>query len=215
MLAEFGRGPLTGEVMLPAPGSALTLGLSDIEALVAALCDRFGVHRDLLDVELIDDDDPPAELRDHVPIQSRFAGAAGHYRRNGDRFVIAINQRQRRNPVALVATIAHELGHVRLLGEDRVTTTQRDQEQLTDLSTVFFGLGIFTANAAYEYSQDAHGWQTTHLGYLGEKLFGYALAYYAGLRVEETPAWANQLDTNPASFMRQGLRYLRRRAANT
>jgi hypothetical protein len=89
-----------------------------------------------------------------------------------------------------------------------VNTTQPDQEQLTDLSTVFFGLGVFTANAAFDYSQDHRGWQTSQLGYLGERLFGYALAYYAWLRTEETPAWTNQLDTNPAAYMRQGLRYL-------
>jgi hypothetical protein len=56
--------------------------------------------------------------------------------------------------------VAHELARVRLLGEQRINTDCGDQEQLTDLATVFFGLGIFTADAAFDYSQNQFGLQT-------------------------------------------------------
>jgi hypothetical protein len=36
-----------------------------------------------------------------------------------------------------VATVAHELGHARLLGEERVTGDRPDGEPLTDLATVY------------------------------------------------------------------------------
>jgi hypothetical protein len=39
-------------------------------------------------------------------------------------------------PKALVATIAHELGHVLLLGDGRVATQQQDHEPLIYLLTV-------------------------------------------------------------------------------
>src|SRR5688572_23737825 len=68
---------------------------------------------------------------------------------------------------------------------------------LTDLLTVFFGLGVFTANAAFSFQQwtntATQGWQTERRGYLGEEEIGYALALFALLRGEHNPAWANIL----------------------
>jgi hypothetical protein len=93
-------------------------------------------------------------------------------------------------------------------GERRIDPGRSDDEQLTDLTTIFLGTDIFTANAAFDFSQTRSGWQSSHLGYLGETLSGYALAYFAYLRGEREPAWAAALDTNPRIYMRQGLRYL-------
>ena len=71
--------------------------------------------------------------------------------------VLAIRRRQLRHPVALAATLAHELAHARLLGERRIDPGRSDGEQLTDLATIFFGTGIFTANAAFDFSQTQSG----------------------------------------------------------
>nr|BFE73682.1 hypothetical protein GCM10020092_069830 [Actinoplanes digitatis] len=54
------------------------------------------------------------------------------------------------------------------------------------------------------------GYRTSRLGYLTEPMFGYALARYAWLRGETDPPWARHLDTNPRTFLRQGLRFLAR-----
>ena len=63
---------------------------------------------------------------------------------------------QAADPMALVATIGHELGHERLAGEGRVAG-RADEEQLTDLLTVYFGLGVFNANAAFQYTSAGGG----------------------------------------------------------
>jgi hypothetical protein len=42
-------------------------------------------------------------------------------------------------------------------------------------------------------------------------MYGYALAYYSQLRGEDDPSWAIHLDTNPRTYLRRGLRYLRQR----
>jgi hypothetical protein len=116
--------------------------------------------------------------------------------------------------MALVATIAHELSHVLLLGDARISPDREDHEPLTDLLTIYFGLGIFSANAAFEYYREHRGRNTysraARLGYLTEPMFGYALARYAWLRGEAEPGWARFLDTNPRSFLKRGLRYLAR-----
>ena len=208
---EFGDGALNGDVLLPEsifPPASYGGTEADLHAALPRLCTRMGVPIEAVHIELSDDPDLP-ELDPRVPIASQFSGAAGHFQPRGDVFIVAIRRRQLRHPVALAATLAHELAHVRLLGERRVTPDRNDHEQLTDLATVFFGLGVCTANAAFDYSQSQFGWRTSQLGYLGEALFGYALAYYAYLRGEDSPSWARALDTNPRTYMRKGLRFLR------
>jgi hypothetical protein len=127
----------------------------------------------------------------------------------------------------LVAIIAHELCHVRLLGENRITAARKDHERLTDLLTIYLGFGIFTTNAALSFSEDARGWSIqprgdmseriingarndgySRLGYLNEAEFGYALACYCRLRGEITPPWTTYLDPGPRTYLNQGLAYL-------
>lgn len=48
-------------------------------------------------------------------------------------------------PEHMIATLAHEIAHIKLLGENRM---EENDEIMTDLKTLFFGLGVFNANAA-------------------------------------------------------------------
>jgi hypothetical protein len=87
--------------------------------------------------------------------------AAGHHRVREGRSVTGIRADLARRPMSLVATIAQELGHVLLLADGRISRERQDHEPLTDLLTVFFGLGVFTANAAFEQSRETRGWPAT------------------------------------------------------
>jgi hypothetical protein len=213
LLAEFGSDALDGEMLLPAsvfPPGSFSGTEASLRPVLQRLCTRMGIDIDAIQVDLSDDPDIP-DMGPGVPIASQFSGAAGHFQWDGGVPVVALRRRQLRHPVALAATLAHELAHVRLLTERRVDQARKDHEQLTDLTTVFFGLGAFTANAAFDFSKSQHGWRASRLGYLGEELFGYSLAYYAYLRGEKDPSWARALDTNPRAYMRKGLRYLSQR----
>jgi len=152
------------------------------------------------------------ELAAHMPVHSESTGAAGLHEAHRGSSVLTLSSDLLDHPMALVATLAHELGHVLLLGEHRIPADRPDHEPLTDLLTVFFGLGIFGANAAFDYSQDMHGrysyTRSSRLGYLTEPMYGYALALYAWQRGETSPSWARYLDANPRAFLRRGLRYL-------
>ncbi|WP_344151408.1 hypothetical protein [Kribbella yunnanensis] len=115
------------------------------------------------------------------------------------------------DPVALTAIYAHEVGHELLLGTGRITFAHRpDHESLTDLITVFYGLGIFTANAAYERRPrpNGRGKQPLARGYLRETALAEALAYYAFLRNERYPAWDRHLDPPVRRVMRNHLNVL-------
>lgn len=127
--------------------------------------------------------------------------------------VVAIRSTQLKDPLALVATMEHELGHVILLGGRLLNPTTPDHEPMTDLLTVFLGLGIFTANSAARFMQHQderrQGWSMQRLGYLPEPVHGYALAKFAMERGEEKPEWAKHLSTNVRSYFKQSQRWLR------
>jgi hypothetical protein len=210
LLAEFGDERLRGTVVLPTdeffPGTYRG-SRDDVERVLRRLCVQMGIRRDRVELEHFENDDA-SELSAYVPLYSQSSGAAGHHRLREGRSVIGIRDDQAAAPMALVATIAHELGHVLLIGDSRLSADREDHEPLTDLLTVFFGLGIFGANAAFEFSRDDGYSRTSRLGYLTEPMFGYALARYAWLRGERDPAWAGHLDTNPRAFLKRGLRFL-------
>ncbi|MEU4241710.1 hypothetical protein [Actinoplanes sp. NPDC026619] len=214
LVSQFGTTRLSAEVVLPTddyfPGTYRGTR-DDVRAVLTRLCSHMEIDIARIDLEHDEADDNP-ELSAHVPITTAGTGAAGHHRLRDGRSVIGIRDDQAARPMALVATLAHELGHVLLLADGRISARQPDHEPLTDLLTIFFGLGIFTANAAFDYSREARGayayTQTSRLGYLTEPMYGYGLARYAQLRGEPNPQWARHLDTNPRTFLKRGLRYL-------
>lgn len=213
---QFGDGPLTAPVTeptreyFPPPFGGSD---DDVRALVTKMAGYMGARPDV-GVEFSDNFDHAALMHGIAGGASRITGAAGLYtaERNG-RPVITIDRSGVHQPARLLAVIAHELGHVRLLGEGRVAPGRQDGEPLTDLVTVYLGMGILTANAAFDFSQTTgyrtYGWQARRLGYMTEQMFGYALACYSAMRGEPDPAWAGYLDTNPRVYLKHGLRYLR------
>jgi hypothetical protein len=84
---------------------------------------------------------------------------------------------------------------------------------MTDLATVYLGMGVFTSSAAYQFKQwtegNMQGWNSSRQGYLPEPLWGYALARFAQLRGEERPAWAKALPGTIQGYFSQSARWLR------
>ncbi|WP_051367828.1 hypothetical protein [Hamadaea tsunoensis] len=207
LVREFGEPALRGQLILPTddffPGT-YTGSVDDLRRVVEFVRRRMGVDPTTFAVELSEPDDPAPGL----PGAYRTSrSAAGEYRIQNGLGVISIDIRQLARPMALVATIAHEFCHHRLLGEGRIAPDRRDHEPLTDLATIFFGFGIFAANAALQFGAGSSGWQASRLGYLTEPMFGYGLAYHAHLR-DDPVAWSSHVDTNPRAYLRKGLRYL-------
>jgi hypothetical protein len=143
--------------------------------------------------------------------QSELPQAAGTYQEGGGRFLISIDQSGLDDPMGLVGTLAHELAHVRLLGEDRLPGDSYDNELLTDLTVVHFGLGIFLANSPRNWDSQYGKWPNSDLNkpeYMTPPMFGYALAHLAWFRGETKPTWARYLHWNARGDFRQGLRFL-------
>jgi hypothetical protein len=209
LVGEFGTEALRRPVVVPEASffpAAYTGSEDDVRAVYASVCARLEVppSRVVLEFEAEEAED----LLEFIPMNHAGTEAAGHWQVRDGSTVVTIQLAQARKPVALVATIAHELGHERLLGESRIDPSRRDGEPLTDLFTVFFGMGIFTANAAFEFRRSHQGYRTSRLGYMTEAMYGYALARYAWLRGEASPDWSAHLDTNPRTYLKMGLRFV-------
>lgn len=185
--------------------------------LFGRVCRYMGVDR--LHIEFQVYADHADEFRKSIPFWSgKSHDAAGLYFHPEEEgcVTLGISVAQLKDPLALVATIAHELGHVILLGGNIVPRDAEDMEPLTDLVTVFLGLGIFTASTAQrmkKWTNDREeGWSMQRLGYLSEPVYGYALARFAFLRNEPKPAWAESLNTNVRSYMKSSLKWLHTRS---
>ena len=181
------------------------------EAVFDRVCRYMEVSRDRVFLRLFvnDRDGMPQHLR-----EGRSHGAAGLYQADQlGQVVIGIDEAQLRDPMSLVGTMAHELGHVHLLGDGRVSSDSPDHEPLTDLLTVLYGLGVFTANSVIHESHwtdgQHSGWSVGRQGYLTGPEYGYALALLAQARGEQSPGWASYLRLDVRSALGQGLRYLK------
>ncbi|HKO97431.1 MAG TPA: hypothetical protein VJU86_10585 [Pyrinomonadaceae bacterium] len=183
----------------------------DVRAMVDRVCAYMDVDPDQVELKIFVD--PNAQAGRGLPIfESSHGGPAGHYTKRQDKFRISLESSQLGDPTSLIATIAHELGHVRLLGEDRLDPDFEEHEPLTDLLTVFLGLGVFTGNSVFSFTQwsdgFSEGWQTQRRGYLTEEMFGYALAALAWMRSEAKPLWAKHLEGNVSAYFKSGQKYL-------
>jgi hypothetical protein len=194
---------------------------ASIEKLFGRVCKYMHVDRNSLKFEIFPDE--TEELRRILPYWRGGLGthAAGLYmhameeRISGEDdgpAVVAIRSSQLKDPLSLVATMAHELGHVILLGGGLISPKTSDHEPMTDLLTVFLGLGIFNANSAsrFEQYQDERrqGWSMQRLGYLTEEIFGYALAKFTVERGEDRVEWERHLSTNVRSYFNRSRRWL-------
>jgi hypothetical protein len=109
------------------------------------------------------------------------------------KFEISLNRKKLSEPESMVAVLAHEIAHIKLLGENLFV---ENNEPFTDLTTVVFGFGIFNANDAFRFSKNFDSWQARSEGYLSQPQWGYALALFAHVRGEKSPEWINYLTPN-------------------
>ena len=181
----------------------------DARGVFDRVCGFVGIDPQCVELSLFDGGSPFA----YNPLfVGRWEGAAGLYYREGDRFRIWVEAASLHEPVSMVATMAHELGHVHLLGHERVSPDEEDHEPLTDLLTVYLGLGVFSANSVVSETHwrdgNASGWSMSRRGYTDMRTYGYALARFARVLGEADPAWSRELRPDVRQAFRQALRFL-------
>lgn len=128
-----------------------------------------------------------------------------HHEKIDGKYHISIDESLLNRPESLIATIAHELSHVKLLGEKKM---EENDEMLTDFATVFFGLGIFNANTAFEFYNQEDSWGYSNAGYLKIEEWAYSLALFAFIRNEDGGKWKKYLSKTIKSDFEKCLQYL-------
>ena len=137
--------------------------------------------------------------------------AGGTYHRSDSRFVVRMDRASLEKPMQLVATMAHELAHARLLGEQRISHSAWDNELLTDLTVILHGLGIFSANHPAYWHEHAAVWPDTDIPrpeYMTPPMLAYALAYRSWLREEIPVKWMKHLRSGVRAEFKQAVRFL-------
>lgn len=126
------------------------------------------------------------------------------YTKEEKRFNIQLAKSNFSNPQLLVAVIAHELAHVKLLGGHYINQNDGDMEPLTDLSSIFFGFGIFVANSCQ--TQDIY-W-ISRSGYLPNELISYANALICYITKSDASKYYALLNSNTKSLFKQDYEFL-------
>lgn len=138
-----------------------------------------------------------------APGESYSAGLF-HTKKIDGKYVIKIEAAQLKNTENLVATLAHEIAHVKLFEKG----IKDNDESLTDLIPVIFGLGIFNANASFRFYTNSDSWGYQRQGYLSQPEWGHALTMFARIRGERAPEWVKYLSSNVKSDFRKSMRFL-------
>lgn len=135
--------------------------------------------------------------------------ALGKYSEDGlNKFEIGLELSQLKNPQSMIATLAHELSHMILLGEGRI---DENDEELTDLNCIALGFGIFTGNSVFSFQQwqgSSHqGWQANRQGYIPEEVAAYAIALFKCYQNNNSD-WHQHLNKSMSKLYKKNLTYL-------
>jgi hypothetical protein len=95
--------------------------------------------------------------------------------------LFGVDTTQLADPVGLVGTLAHEVAHAYRHAQHLRIADPAIDEPLTDLTTVYLGFGILTANASQRYRSGRSGpggswYSRAEGGYLGMQALSYLLA---------------------------------------
>jgi hypothetical protein len=185
-----------------------------VQALFDRVCGYMNVEPERVRLVGMDASRGPALINENNDLMPM---AAGLYEQ-GERHVIRLDRAAFDRPMDLVGTMAHELAHLRLMGEFRIDPDRFDNELLTDLAATWLGFGIFLANAPRgDWKAIAGSWPGTTLTrpeYMTGPMYAYALARIASLRFEEKPKWAKHLRWDARALFRQAMRWLAKQEKN-
>jgi tetratricopeptide (TPR) repeat protein len=211
--AEFGEDRLEAPIVTPTDEyfpDPYAGTVEDASVLFDRVCQYMDVDRARVDLRFYKSSSADVVAAAFNPALREYA--LGAYQERDGRIDIWLETTSLREPVSVVATLAHELGHVHLLADGRCHETAEDHEPLTDLLVVYFGMGIFVANSTLREvnwkAGQLSGWQMSKQGYMSLAEHAYALALYAHARNEHAPQWAGHLRRDVRALFEIDLKHL-------
>ena len=181
---------------------------ADVEILLRRVCGYMQVDRSRVVLDFSTGGDKVLLVNEEGHY---IAGFGGLYEDAGGDAAIQLDVSQLEDPIFVVGTLAHELAHARLMGEQRVSGDEFDNELLTDLTTVALGMGIFLASSPRNWRSQFFKWEGTDFNrpeYMSPPMFGYALGHLAWFENAPRPLWAKHLPYEARHSLKESIRYL-------
>src|SRR5262249_15016839 len=129
-----------------------------------------------------------------------------------DRYLIGIEKAELRDPLGLLSTMARHLSHIHLFARGRLPREVPDGKAVSDLLTVYLGLGVVTANAVVRErttteTMGSRG-QIERRGERGMPTYASALPRFALSRGDGGRRGSRELRLDVRSSSRGARRYL-------
>jgi hypothetical protein len=194
--ATYGAAAISGRRLIRPTKDFFRAGRGEDHSTACAVLDDIRSHLGLSDIAVALE--PQGVLPDGLhPGYGNLAEVAGTFRQDGDLPLVTYDPRMLRMPISFIATMAHELMHLKLAPHvDYMPGGGATHELATDLHVIAEGFGTFQLEAA----EDA-GWS----GYLSQPTRAYALALF--LRLTKTPEASARahLSSRPARLLTAAL----------
>ncbi|UZR99536.1 hypothetical protein [Chondrinema litorale] len=188
--------------------------ISDAEKSLALVCNQMDVE--LSNVNLSFYSEEEVQFTDEgllaIPQKDDKRTAGKYYQERDGKYEVLLEIQQLKSPVDMIATLAHEVAHIKLLGENRIIL---NDEPLTDLVTHIYGFGIFSSNSSVvkmnTWSGNSHtGWRISGAkGYLHTKIHAFAMALFSLIREESDLDWLNYCEKDIEKEFKKSVRYLK------
>ncbi len=209
LIETFGLERLRAEpFILPTNDNFPYRDLTDAEqfkSLFHKLCDYWELNPQTITVTFFEDV-KSKQWSDWSPVGA-YNEAIGMYYQTGEmQFTIELAKSNLEDPQQLVATMAHELAHVKLLGDNYIVSEDPDMEPLTDLTTIYFGFGLFYANTCISNNNN---W-LSQSGYLPAVVISYANALLCYIIRTKAETYTPYLNTNSKELFEGHYQYLSR-----
>jgi len=184
-----------------------TASLKDLAEIVANL---MGINIDEVVIDVYDEGERVIETSVgsiYTQTEEGEQTTGGMYvgKNEAGKYEVGIEKSLLKDPINLIYTLAHEFAHIKLLGENRI---EENDEYLTDMLPIIYGLGVFGANSVFSFRQAAYEWAYKTSGYLTQMEWGYALAVYCWLREDKNPEWIVSLPRNIQADYKRSLKFM-------
>jgi hypothetical protein len=211
IINEFGIGTLlNSEIIIPVKEKIpinINPSVNYAKELVDFVAEKMGINKNSISVDFYNQSQMKLDANIITQRYEDDKTSSGQYwgKTKRGKYQISLETSQLNDPIRLIATIAHELSHIKLLGEKRI---KKNDENLTDLIPIIFGFGIFNANSIFQFHQDSFGWRMSSQGYLNENMYGFALAIFANIRNDLHPNWSIYLKTTVREEFEKSMIYI-------
>jgi tetratricopeptide (TPR) repeat protein len=126
------------------------------------------------------------------------------YTTDEKRFNIHLAKSNLENPQLLIAVMAHELAHVKLLVGNIIRSNDPDMEPMTDLACIYFGFWLFVANTCETRDSTWIG----RSGYLPNEVISYANALLCYVSGKPAQNFVQYLNVNTRSLFLHDYNFL-------